>query len=72
MAEQIRLRSLAESHRRQHEGEDYMAVARDIAQRLQLDPNNEDDMEKYHLLESSPRYNCDCVFCTRQDWGMAH
>jgi hypothetical protein len=49
-----------------------MAVARDIAQRLQLDPNNEDDMEKYHLLESSPRYNCDCVFCTRQDWGMAH
>ena len=55
---------LAESHRRQFNGEDYQGVAIDIAE-----GNNiafEDDA--FTELQSSPDPNCECGFCAKADW----
>jgi hypothetical protein len=55
---------LAQSHRRQFNGEDFQAVAIDIAE-----ANNiafEDDA--YTQLQSSPDPGCDCGFCAKAPW----
>lgn len=49
---------LAESHRRQFEGEDYQGVANDLA----------DDEEEYDELSTSPHDGCECGFCETAKW----
>ena len=55
--------ALAESHRRQFEGEDYQAVAQDLCDRM--DSPTKDD---YLKLSSSPDPSCDCGFCKTAKW----
>lgn len=55
---------IAESHRRQFEGEDYQAVANDIAERAGI--KFED--EAYKTLSTSRDPGCDCGFCATADW----
>lgn len=54
---------LAESHRRQFNGEDYQAVAQELCDRMK-NPRQED----YQELSSSPDPGCDCGFCVTADW----
>lgn len=55
---------LAESHRRQFNGEDYQTVAIDIAERKNI-PWESDD---YTVLQSAPNEGCDCGFCQTAKW----
>lgn len=52
-------KNLAESHRRQFEGEDYQAVAIDLAERTGRD---------YEDFDSSPDPECGCGFCEGAEW----
>lgn len=54
---------MSESHRRQFVGEDYQAVAVDIASRYE---SLTDD--QFNLLCESPDPACDCGFCATADW----
>ena len=54
---------IAESHRRQFEGEDWQAVAQDICDRY------EDVTEdQFNELTYSPDPGCDCGFCAKAQW----
>ena len=55
---------VAESHRRQFNGEDFQVVAVDIAQRNGI--VYEDGA--YTELQSSPNPGCDCGFCATAPW----
>ena len=59
---------IAESHMRQFDGEDYQRVAVDIAESLNLNPDDEQDWEDYKGLESSPDPGCECRFCENAEW----
>jgi hypothetical protein len=60
---------LAESHRRQFNGEDYQAVAIDVAERNGF----EFDSAEYTALQSAPDQDCKCGFCATADWiGSNH
>lgn len=56
---------MAESHRRQFAGEDYQAVAHDIANRpsVYLNPDTEDGADAWRDLESEPTPDCECGYC---------
>lgn len=61
---------VAESHQRQAiMGEDYQAVAHDIANRIGLDP--EEDADAWHELESEPSEVCECLFCQWFYWEQS-
>lgn len=55
---------LAESHRRQFNGEDYQAVAIDIAESNAIAFEDDD----YTVLQSSPDPSCGCQFCATAEW----
>lgn len=57
-------RMLAESHRRQFDGEDYQAVANGIAENSGIAFED----EEYTQLQSSPDPDCDCGFCKTAPW----
>ena len=57
-------RLVAESHRRQFDGEDFQAVANDLAERNGI--AFEDD--EYTRLQSPPDSGCDCGFCATAKW----
>lgn len=66
MKEGILKRLIAESHERQHNGEDYQAVAHEIANRssIHLQPEKYPrDAEVWTELETAPSEGCDCAFC---------
>lgn len=54
---------MSESHRRQFAGEDYQAVAQDIAD---AHPGLSDD--QFNLICESPEPDCDCGFCKTAPW----
>jgi len=61
----INLESLmAESHRRQYAGEDYQAVAIDLATGAGIKPES----PEYLDLESAPAPGCECSFCKTTEW----
>jgi hypothetical protein len=55
---------LAESHRRQFNGEDYQGVSISIAESNGI--KFEDD--EYTELQSSPDPSCECGFCKTAPW----
>lgn len=55
---------LAESHRRQFNGEDYQAVQFDLHQRF---PEISDD--DLNGLGSTPEPGCECGFCATAEWS---
>jgi hypothetical protein len=55
---------LAESHRRQFDGEDWQGVANEIARKN----NFAWESEEYTTLCSSPEPGCDCGFCASAPW----
>jgi hypothetical protein len=55
---------LAESHRRQFNGEDYQAVAIELAEANGI----EFEQDEFTELESSPEPGCDCGFCATAPW----
>jgi hypothetical protein len=57
-------RLIAESHRRQFNGEDWQAVANDIAEENGIAW----DSDEYAQLTYSPTPECDCGFCARAPW----
>jgi hypothetical protein len=63
---------IKESHRRQFAGEDYQAVAHDLANRpsVKLDPDTEEGAEAWHDLESEPAPDCECGFCATADFRV--
>ena len=56
---------IAKSHRRQFAGEDYQAVAIDLAEANKI-PFESDD---YTALQSAPSPECDCGFCATAKWA---
>jgi hypothetical protein len=57
-------RLISESHKRQFAGEDYQAVAIDIAEENGI----AFESELYTLLQSSPDPICACGFCQKAQW----
>ena len=57
---------IAESHRRQFYGEDYQAVAIDIADQNEISYGSED----FTAFQSAPDENCQCGFCRTADWSQ--
>lgn len=49
---------LAQSHRRQFEGEDYEVVAKELA----------DTEEQFEKFSTEPVPGCECGFCETADW----
>ena len=58
---------LAESHRRQLEGQDFQKVATDLCVENDFDMESEECPE-YELLETGPDHECDCHTCQTFDW----
>ena len=57
--------TLAESHRRQFAGEDYKAVANDLAEKHGFDWES----DEYTELQTSPDPGCNCGFCWKAYWA---
>jgi hypothetical protein len=55
---------LAESHRRQFQGEDFQTVAIDIADGAKISFES----EEYTKLMSAPDPGCECSFCKSAPW----
>jgi len=55
---------MAESHRRQFAGEDFQAVAIELAERNAI----LFESDAYTELMSSPDTSCDCGFCEKAEW----
>lgn len=56
--------ALAESHRRQFNGEDYQGVAIDLCEQGGF----EFESDEHVKLESSPDSECECGFCKTAPW----
>lgn len=61
---QLKKHVLAESHRRQFNGEDYQGVAIDLAETHDFTFES----DAFTQLQSSPDPGCECGFCATAPW----